>query len=227
MARDEALLECSRVTTVRTYGWTVPTVSLGYFQDHDAVVAALAAPRPVVRRITGGGAIHHSDEVTWSLVGVLGQDGLPARTRDLAATVHGALALALAAAGAELTRQKQTFGDRRYRLEPRCFASPAADDLVCAGGGKVLGSAARARGNRVLLHGSLKLASNEWDGDAVSGCGLGEGPARAAVLSGLAQLLGPLVPADWTGEEEEAVTRIRHQRYGDDAWVHHRQGPRP
>jgi lipoate-protein ligase A len=72
MARDEAMLDhVSRypeAAAFRTYGWTEPTLSLGYFQS----VADLDSdPRwrtvPVVRRPTGGGAIWHDHEITYAL----------------------------------------------------------------------------------------------------------------------------------------------------------------
>ncbi len=228
MARDEALLEQAAVTTLRLYAWDPPAVSLGCFQDHAASTAALPSGTIVVRRITGGGAIWHQHEVTYCLAGVLGRDGLPERARDLYPVIHGAVLLALARRGAGLARQPQSTGDRRYQAEPRCFASPAADDLVHADGGKALGSAARARGNRVVLHGSLKLGSNAWDGPAVTGCGLDWEAAAAALREGICAALGrPLLPGAWTAAELAAAARIRGERYGDDAWVVRRSGARP
>ncbi len=228
MARDEALLELSGPTTMRLYRWDPPTVSLGCFQDHAATTTGLPAGTAVVRRITGGGAIWHEHEVTYALAGVLGRDGLPERARDLYPLIHGAVLASLARRGAGLALQPTSTGDRRYQAEPRCFASPAADDLVHADGGKALGSAARARGARCVLHGSLKLASNRWDGQAVTGCGLDWDSAAAALREGVCAALGlPLLPGEWTSEEMRGAERIRQERYGDDAWVVRRDGPRP
>ena len=228
MARDEALLEMSGPTTLRLYRWDPPTVSLGCFQDHTTATAVLPSGTAVVRRITGGGAIWHEHEVTYALAGVLGRDGLPERARDLYPLIHGAVLTALARRGAGLGLQSSSTGDRRYQAEPRCFASPAADDLVHADGGKALGSAARARGTRCILHGSLKLASNHWDGAAVTGCGLAWDAAAAALREGVCAALAlPLAPGDWTDAESVTARRIRTERYADDAWVVRRSGPRP
>jgi lipoyl(octanoyl) transferase len=231
MAWDEALLEQAGGPTLRLYRWTPPCVSLGYFQDYASATAGLPAAMPtgmpVVRRITGGGAIWHEHEVTYALVGRLGHQGLPGRTAELYPRLHGAVLAQLARCAPQLREQAATVGDRRYAAEPRCFASPAAADLVHAAGGKVLGSAARARGERVLLHGSLKLASNPWDGAAVAGCGLDAAAAGEALVAGIATALGleprPDAP---TAAETAAMQRIRDARYGDAAWVRERRGPR-
>ena len=73
MARDEALLSRvgrgASVPTLRLYQWDPPTVSLGYFQKY-AEYECLGPPAgglPVVRRQTGGGAILHDLELTYSL----------------------------------------------------------------------------------------------------------------------------------------------------------------
>ena len=55
--------------TLRFYQWNPPTISLGYFQRY-ADYEALDRPQdrlPVVRRLTGGGAILHDLELTYSL----------------------------------------------------------------------------------------------------------------------------------------------------------------
>lgn len=227
MALDEALLETAPATTLRLYRWRPPAVSLGYFQLYAPIASALPRPMPIVRRITGGGAIWHEHELTYALVGELGRDGLPARTRDCYGLLHGAVRAALVRRGCTLGLQEATVGDRRYREEPRCFASPAACDLVANAGGKVLGSAARARGGRVLIHGSLKLATNEWDGPAAAACGIEEEAAAAALVEGIGAALGcPFEPGELGDDERAAWRRIRAARYDDEAWVRHRAGPR-
>ena len=108
----------------------------------------------MVRRITGGGTIFHIHEVTYSIVAQLGQSGFPTRLRDAYPLIHGAIHSELANQGATLQAQPSTVGDRRYHDEVRCFASPAADDLVNDDGSKALGSAGRNRDGHFLIHGS-------------------------------------------------------------------------
>ena len=227
MAVDEALLVHAQEPTVRLYAWNPPALSLGYFQDWDAIANRLPSDLTVVRRITGGGAIWHEHEVTYALVGCLGEQGLPTSTKGIYPGLHRSVLEALGRRGAQVDLQPETIGDRRYRDEPRCFASPAADDLIHHAGGKILGSAARARGKQVLVHGSLKLASNPWDQAAVASCGLEWQAAADALLEGIANWLGqPTTPGDLTSAETATTAELRELRYGTDDWVRKRLGPK-
>ena len=73
MAMDEALLDSvaddPTMAVVRTYEWSMPTLSLGYFQKMEEVAADPRwASVPIVRRPTGGGALWHDREVTYAVV---------------------------------------------------------------------------------------------------------------------------------------------------------------
>jgi lipoate-protein ligase A len=73
MGLDEALLEsaaASGVPVLRFYGWSPPAVSIGYFQGlAEEIDAAACAARgfDLVRRISGGGAVLHKSELTYSI----------------------------------------------------------------------------------------------------------------------------------------------------------------
>ncbi len=71
MAFDEKLLDEAEDLVLRLYQWQPYAVSLGYFQRPDASLLAelKQAGLPCVRRMTGGGAILHADELTYSLAG--------------------------------------------------------------------------------------------------------------------------------------------------------------
>ena len=163
MACDEWLLDTalqSGQPTVRVYAWSRPTVSLGYFQQSDALdsdphVAGLDR----VRRLSGGGAIVHHHEWTYSCVVPAGDPNAAPGT-GLYDVVHRSVIDQLATltggpiAGLGL-REIEDDSDK----PALCFARSAAEDVVC-GKHKVLGSAQRRRRGAVLQHGSLLLRSS-------------------------------------------------------------------
>ena len=74
MALDEAILMNllpDDTAVLRTYEWAPPTVTIGYFQSMEAEVDVRKCAEkkiPVIRRITGGGAVFHNLEVTYSFI---------------------------------------------------------------------------------------------------------------------------------------------------------------
>ncbi len=68
MSMDAALLQLAAErdqSVVRIYQWSEPTVSLGYFQGSGHAVESPFPGLPVVRRLSGGGAILHDQEITY------------------------------------------------------------------------------------------------------------------------------------------------------------------
>jgi lipoate-protein ligase A len=162
MARDEAILEAvsqnEAPPTLRFYQWDQATISLGYFQkiaelqEQDEVIRRM----PVVRRLTGGGAILHDDELTYSLTLPLNRD-LPCT--DIKAgyeLVHDAYLKAINELGvpAEYRGGKDKCNSQRGPFF--CFSRNHCLDLV-VGDNKLMGSAQRRVKNGILQHGSLIL----------------------------------------------------------------------
>ena len=112
MAVDEMLLERAQdqaVACLRFYGWSEPTLSLGYFQTYaDRQEHPPSLPCAAVRRLTGGGAILHDAELTYSIV-LPGSHPLAAHRDELYQAVHGCLIEALGRLG--ITARLS--GDRR------------------------------------------------------------------------------------------------------------------
>jgi lipoate-protein ligase A len=161
MGLDEALLdevaEGRSGAVVRTYGWSEPTLSLGYFQ---AIARAEADPRwrgaTMIRRPTGGGALWHDREITYALV-IPASHPLAKRHVDLYRVVHQAIAQAIRATGLNATRRGDTFPKPPGPKPLLCFADHDAEDVV-SGQVKLVGSAQRRRAGAVLQHGALLLA---------------------------------------------------------------------
>jgi lipoyl(octanoyl) transferase len=162
MAIDEALLEAALEEgrcTVRWYRWESATVSLGYFQRADE---AAAMPElcglPVVRRLTGGGAILHHHEWTYSCA-VPADHRLAQDPSQIYGLVHERIVRALTEAGVHSTalRGVKSPADEGTFL---CFGRGDERDIVLAGH-KIVGSAQRRRRGGVLQHGSLLLRRSE------------------------------------------------------------------
>ncbi|MBL8751517.1 MAG: lipoate--protein ligase family protein [Planctomycetes bacterium] len=155
MAVDEALLSVGRGAALRLYGWSPHAVSLGYFQRF-ADFADLPAETPIVRRLTGGGAIHHGDEVTFALTC---DPALLPRIDASYRALHDAAVRALQSVG---VADAHVVGGAPASPRPEarwCFAEPGGGDVVTPRG-KLLGSAQRRIASprpRILHHGSIVL----------------------------------------------------------------------
>jgi lipoate-protein ligase A len=144
---------------LRFYRWAPPTISLGYFQQY-ADYEALPAPAgdlTVVRRQTGGGAILHDLELTYSIALPLTHPFVAqGRCNLLYERVHAAFAALLMRHGVPVTRGPAGAGGCSHRGPFFCFERHSCFDLL-AGGRKLMGSAQRRTADAVLQHGSLVL----------------------------------------------------------------------
>ncbi|MCH7729632.1 MAG: lipoate--protein ligase family protein [Planctomycetes bacterium] len=158
MAVDEALLDSCRRTgmpTLRFYQWSKATLSLGYFQRHrDREQHVASRDCPLVRRSTGGRAIIHDQELTYSYIVPIA-DRLSQEVKHLYRLFHDSLVQSLSSWNitAERLTQVTNKGDPKEFL---CFKRHTAGDVVI-GKHKVAGSAQRRRQQSVLQHGSVLL----------------------------------------------------------------------
>ena len=160
MAVDEALLErCSDwevAPTLRFYAWEPTAVSVGRFQPVKAGIDweyCRARGWEAVRRPTGGRALLHQHEVTYSIV--LPRDLVgPAGVRTTYRALNHLLRLGLERVTGALREDEAAVS--RAGQSPNCFAHLAASDLGSAMG-KCVGSAQVRRGGALLQHGSIIL----------------------------------------------------------------------
>jgi lipoate-protein ligase A len=160
MAVDEALLEETAagrsLPTLRLYAWDPPTLSLGFAQPAaDADRAALKKLGwALVRRPTGGRAILHTDELTYSITAPeshpLMRGGVPESYRRLSLGLLAGLRLL----GADV--RADSGGRPRAAGNPVCFEIPSQYE-ISAGWRKLIGSAQARRLGGVLQHGALPL----------------------------------------------------------------------
>ncbi len=164
MGLDEALLEeRAERPVLRIYSWAPATLSLGYFQKYEEVPAAAEA-KSVVRRITGGGAIHHDREVTFSISAPATHRIYRGPIAHSYERVHGALMDALATLGVESRLRGDTPLQSDRAATGMCFHHSTSLDLVW-NDRKGVGSAQRRKNGHVLHHGSIKLGTTKLEGD--------------------------------------------------------------
>ena len=229
MAADEVLLH--RVgagespPTLRFYQWEPPTISLGYFQKY-AEYEALPPPAgdlPVVRRLTGGGAILHDRELTYSLTLPLQHPLLAGGPNGLYELAHDVIIACLAEAGIESNRGGQTDDSNAARGPFFCFARRHAYDVL-VGQDKVAGSAQRRTRTAVLQHGSIVLQRRYEQQPAamLASAGIGPGDLASRFGAALERIAGiELHHAGWP-----AVERIETQKviakYMGQQWLRRR-----
>jgi len=180
MAVDGVLLERvaeDKVPTLRIYRWERPTLSLGYFQSYaQRQLHRASLDADVVRRLSGGGAILHDQEITYSLV-LPSTHPLAANTQLLYDTVHHAIVdwlvefsatkeiswrLALCERQQKSVRREQPFMcfQRRWPGDVLLVDELPVDGATVAGDHKIVGSAQRRRRGSVLQHGSILWATS-------------------------------------------------------------------
>lgn len=163
MALDEALLESTaagrQLPTLRLYAWQPACLSLGYAQPaSDVDFAALAAAGwDWVRRPTGGRAILHTDELTYSVTGPAAEARLEGSVLESYRRISAALLDALHRLRIPAEAHPQSIApEGRDAKGPVCFEVPSNYEIV-VDGKKLLGSAQARRSGGVLQHGSLPL----------------------------------------------------------------------
>jgi len=185
MAMDEKLLtEAAKgcvVPVLRFYTWNPPAVSLGRFQEVARSVNLAACRKhgiDIVRRITGGRAVLHWHELTYSVISPIDNDLFP---NDVLGT-YKVLASGLLAGFVRLGVPAEMVSPSGYsahlvkcdRSEPACFSSPSWYEILVHGR-KIVGSAQRRLAGAFLQHGSILIDYDPLlEAEVIPGAGLPE-----------------------------------------------------
>jgi lipoyl(octanoyl) transferase len=257
MAVDEALLAVFAAeggpTTVRFYSWLPPALSLGYGQSIERELElgqCTSLGIDVVRRPTGGRAVLHDHEVTYSLVISANDPRVTAGILAAYLTISQALIRGLAYLGitAELLPLRRGVSLSSNATSPVCFATPSSYE-VAVGGRKIIGSAQRRAHDVIMQHGSIPLSWNLDRMQAVfgrsaleSGGPQGEPDCRlpmtslqeaggrtydytevvAALTRGIAETWEvDLLQCGLTSEERRLSEHLRATKYRSEAWTWH------
>ena len=240
MARDEAISRAvsagTQPPTLRFYAWSPPAISLGLSQRISSVDGV-----SIVRRATGGLAILHTDEFTYSMSlpikhPIAEGDVMTSYRRIAAAIVQSLKLLGVDDANADrVAKEDKATG-------PVCFEAPS-DYEVVGGEKKLVGSAQWRRVDGVLQHGSLPL-----QGDIARVCGYLVGAPDAAKVRQHAHTLRDMLGHDvswietaeaWqqafadaldihftkgvlSDDELRCADELMQSKYANDAWTRRR-----
>jgi lipoyl(octanoyl) transferase len=168
MAVDEGLLReavtSGALPVLRFYTWSPAAVSLGRFQDKERAVNAEACRQrgfDIVRRITGGRAVLHCDELTYSIIArsdsaLFPNDILGTYKVIAAGLLAGLRELGIAAEMVSRSGRHAGMVKSGFFQEPACFSSPSWYEILVKGR-KIIGSAQRRVGGAFLQHGSILI----------------------------------------------------------------------
>lgn len=256
MALDGCLLEevsAGQSSTLRLYRWATPTLSLGVFQPYDSAsrLAPQLASLPRVRRITGGGAIVHADELTYALALPAWHPWAKGQPIALYQWMHARIAEALSFLGAAVEPRGGV--DCPTRNGPfLCYDCVASFDLVCRSPAsltpsdtnegtaaaqpgrlspqvpsarKLVGSAQRRTRGGVLQHGSIVLRAHP----AQPGASLCEMVHRPVCFEDVAQAVANAMEQAGMACVRAGATRVdsavlarQLDMHGSDAWLRRR-----
>ena len=152
----DAVARGDQPPTLRLYGWSPFCLSLGYGQRARDVDRERLASRgwDLVRRQTGGKAILHGDELTYSLCLPAGHQLYGADVVDSYRQISRGLLQALESLGLNVQASRQTGASASQN--PVCFDAPSHYEITIAGR-KLIGSAQMRRKGALLQHGTLPL----------------------------------------------------------------------
>jgi len=162
MAVDEAILEaCGRhevPSTLRLFAWDPPCLSLGYAQSIRVVDEGRLRMKgwDLVRRSTGGGAILHTDELTYSVIGPADEPRLKGDILTSYQRLSRAILLALKNLGLPAESLPLLKPTQDTPPDPVCFEIPSHYEITVEGK-KLVGSAQARKKDAVLQHGTLPL----------------------------------------------------------------------
>jgi lipoyl(octanoyl) transferase len=165
MAVDEAILENiyrgEAKPTLRLYAWNPPCLSLGHAQPFkDVDVERLKSHGwDVVRRVTGGRAILHTDEITYSVTGNADDEILSGGVMESYNRLSKALLYAVQSLSLPVKIKEESHTKSVTYQNPVCFEVPSSYEIT-VDGKKLIGSAQARKKEGVLQHGSLPLTGD-------------------------------------------------------------------
>lgn len=251
MAVDEALLESisalDQPPTLRLYDWQPYTLSLGQAQpsgdvDHNSLKSH---GWDLVRRPTGGRAILHADELTYSVTAPIENPILRGNVIESYRKISTALIEALRLVGLCADSKPKNNEEAHLSKDPVCFQFPSDYEITYLGK-KVVGSAQARKKGGILQHGSIPLHGDitriievlNYPNEVAKGSARTHLIDRAssiedslgkrvswdemanAMIKGYEEILDiALIPSNLTKKELDSAYRIYCEKYNDSNWT--------
>ncbi len=166
MAADEYLISyCSETgrPVIRLYGWSPPAISIGRYQDAGVlhIERCIKDKVGIVRRITGGGAIFHDNELTYSVI--ISEKDIGRRNlsvNESFETLNVFIIGMYRSLGLSASYSKNIFCGRKHGTPSEfCFSGNEEYDIII-NNKKIGGNAQRRTGDIILQHGSIPIDIN-------------------------------------------------------------------
>ncbi len=217
---------------LRIYKWMPPTITIGYFQSIKDINLSLCKKDDigVVRRLTGGRAVLHNEELTYSIL-FSEEDFQPFRKKEIFVFIAQCLIDGLEIVGIDSKIARKTRGDLR---SANCFASPAQYEVESSQEGKLIGSAQLIRDGVLLQHGAIPItrsyssivkylrSGTQFTKAASSlseaaGCSVSEKSLLSALKNGFSRYL-PVEEGGFSDFEQSLILNLTHEKYSKPEW---------
>ncbi|HEX9091316.1 MAG TPA: lipoate--protein ligase family protein [Anaerolineales bacterium] len=251
MAVDEALLEAieqsETLPCLRLYAWEPACLSLGYAQPSADIdfTRLIELGYEWVRRPTGGRAILHTDELTYSVIAPISDPRVAGGVLESYQRLSVALLAALHSLGIPAEAHPTKSPVRGQDDAAVCFEVPSNYEIVVAGK-KIIGSAQARRKNNLLQHGTFplwgdltritrvltfededsrqeaaaRLLSHATTAETILGHKLPWlGAAQAFISSFTSELDLDLTPSELTSQERERADILGQEKYRHPSWL--------
>lgn len=231
MAIDEAIFKCCAAgqvpPTIRIYQWEKSSISIGYMQKTIDLDLCAREGVDVVRRITGGRAVVHGKDLTFSIS--MKESELPKEHSSILQS-HRWLMQPMIEAIRSLGI-KADFGDPRKSITTPntadCFASIAACDIK-SGSHKMVGSAQVRKYNALLEQGSIPYGIPEFDVESIlkssfyinqeNSSSLTFGKLAEVIISCFSNFTDEIVMGKLTNDELEIAEELFEIKYSRIEW---------
>jgi lipoate-protein ligase A len=225
MAVDGMLLERAglegAIPVLRLYSFDPPAITIGWHQDPESVLdlgAAAADGLDIARRVTGGRALLHENEITYCVAAPLAGP-FSGSLQETFHAVAGAVAAALRSLGIDARLSPGRRQPGPGGAAPPCLASTGRHEIT-AGGRKIAGSAQRRTRRAFVQHGSVllgpgterigrylrggavDLSSSVTNLEAETGRQVDRGAVRKALVAAFAEMFGAGAEAGRLGPDE-------------------------